>query len=313
MRRFWLTLLSVTVMIASVALFLNTRTDHPAADARTGKLRVVTTNSILEDMVQQVGQERVQVYSIVARGTDPHEYEPRPTDIAAAAEADVLFHNGLNLETGGSGWFTKLVETSGKHFGQDVFAASAGVTPRHLTTNPKEQDPHAWLDLQNGIQYVRTITAALQEHDPQNAQFYQQNADAYTKKLAALHDRAKQQFQTLPANRRVLITSEGAFKYFGAAYNLKPAYIWELNSEAQGSPAQMKAVLAKIAQSEVRSLFVETSVSPKSMTKIAQDTGLPIYAKLFTDSLAKTGKPGDTYYAMMKWNLDHIYAGLTRN
>lgn len=312
MRRFWLTLLSVTVMIAGVALFLNTRTDRPHADAPTGKLRVVTTNSILEDMVQQVGKDKVEVYSIVARGTDPHEYEPRPADIAASGEADVLFHNGLNLETGGSGWFTKLVETSGKHFDQEVFAASAGVRPHHLTTNPKEQDPHAWLDLANGIQYVRTITAILAEKDPQNAPFYQQNADAYTKKLAALHESAQRQFQDLPKDRRVLITSEGAFKYFGAAYDLTPAYIWELNSESQGSPSQMKAVLAKIAESDVHSLFVETSVSPKSMTKIAQDTGLPIHAQLFTDSLAKTGRTGDTYYDMMKWNLEKIHEGLSK-
>ncbi|MFD1392412.1 metal ABC transporter solute-binding protein, Zn/Mn family [Lacticaseibacillus jixianensis] len=312
MRRFLLTLLGVLAMIAGVATFLNGRADRPQADAQSGKLQVVTTNSILEDMVNQVGQGRVQVYSIVARGTDPHEYEPRPTDVAAAVEADVLFHNGLHLETGGSGWFTKLVTTAGKRFGQDVFAASAGVQPRHLTANPKEEDPHAWLDLANGIQYVRTIARVLREKDPKNAQFYQQNAAAYTKRLARLHQTAQTQFQDLPKRRRILITSEGAFKYFGAAYGLTPAYIWELNSEAQGTPEQMRAVLTKIEQRDVRSLFVETSVSPKSMNKIAQDTGLPIHSKLFTDSLAKAGQPGDTYYTMMKWNIEKIHAGLNK-
>lgn len=311
MKRFWLTLIGVAAMIAGVAWFLSARASQPQVEAPHGKLRVVTTNSILENMVHEVGQDRVQLYSIVARGTDPHEYEPRPTDIAKAAEADVMFHNGLNLETGGSGWFTKLVETSGKSFDRDVFAASDGVRPRHLTTNPDEADPHAWLDLANGIQYVRTITSVLQEKDPKHAQFYQQNADAYTKKLAALHETAQLQFQDLPEDQRVLITSEGAFKYFGAAYHLTPAYIWELNSESQGSPEQMKAVLAKINASNVRSLFVETSVSPKSMTKIAQDTGLPIHSQLFTDSLAKPGKRGATYYGMMKWNIEKIYEGLS--
>ncbi len=85
------------------------------------------------------------------------------------SEADVVFHNGLNLETGGNGWFKKLVKTSHKEFDKDVFAASKGVTAQHLTTNTKEQDPHAWLDLANGIQYVKTITKVLKQKDAKNA------------------------------------------------------------------------------------------------------------------------------------------------
>lgn len=129
------------------------------------KISVVTTNSILEDMVKNVVKDRVELYSIVQRGMDPHEYEPKPEDISKATDATVLFHNGLNLETGGSGWFKKLVSTAHKEFDKDVFTASEGVTPEHLTTNVEEEDPHAWLDLANGVQYVKTITKVLKEKD----------------------------------------------------------------------------------------------------------------------------------------------------
>ncbi|HAJ55264.1 MAG TPA: metal ABC transporter substrate-binding protein, partial [Lactobacillus sp.] len=164
MKKILITVGALIVMIGGVFWFVNSRSNAQKDAASTGqKLRVVTTNSILEDMVQNVGGERIKLYSIVKRGTDPHEYEPRPTDVAATSEANLVFHNGLNLETGGNGWFKKLVKTSHKAFGKDVFSAIAGVTPEHLTTNVKEEDPHAWLDLANGIQYVKTITKVLKE------------------------------------------------------------------------------------------------------------------------------------------------------
>ncbi|WP_179394182.1 metal ABC transporter solute-binding protein, Zn/Mn family [Lacticaseibacillus absianus] len=312
MKKLIITLAAVLAFIGGVYWFISHRTTRSDSPADTQKLRVVTTNSILEDLVANVGGDQIELYSIVQRGTDPHEYEPRPSDIQAATEADVLFHNGLNLETGGNGWFKKLVETSHKAFDRDVFAASAGVKAQHLTTNVNEEDPHAWLDLANGIQYVRTITKVLKQKDPKNASTYQHNADTYIAKLQTLHKTAQAKFLDIPEKQRLLVTSEGAFKYFSKAYHVTPAYIWEINTEAQGTPEQMKAVLAKIAASDVRALFVESSVSPKSMNKVAKETGLKVYSKIFTDSLAKKGTTGDTYYSMMKWNLDKIHDGLAQ-
>lgn len=310
MKKLLATILVLAASLTGLFYFLNHRT-HTTTTTPSGKLRVVTTNSILEDLVQQVGGKHVAVYSIVSRGTDPHEYEPQPADITATHNADVLFHNGLNLETGGNGWFKKLVANANKKFDEDVFAASAGVKAKYLTTNAKEVDPHAWLDLANGIQYVDTITKILSQKDPTHAKAYQQNAIAYTTKLRRLHHDAQRKFINIPQNQRVLVTSEGAFKYFAAAYHVTPAYIWEINTEAQGTPAQMQAVIEKIQHTQVKHLFVETSVSPKSMNKLATETNLKIYAKLYTDSLGPKGSAGDTYYKMMQWNLNQIAQGLS--
>ncbi|KRN32375.1 metal ABC transporter substrate-binding protein [Weissella halotolerans] len=303
-------IIALAVFVGGLMWFVNSRGHQ--THQQTGKLRVVTTNSILEDMVQQVGGPDVKVYSIVKRGTDPHEYEPQTEDVRAATDADVVFHNGLNLETGGNGWFKKLMKTANKKDNQEVFAASAQVKPLYLTGKGQENetDPHAWLDLQNGIKYVQTITKVLKDKEPRRAAAIQERSDAYVKKLTALDNEAKHKFADVPEKQRLLVTSEGAFKYFSKAYGIRPAFIWEINTEAQGTPAQMKAVLQKIRQSDVKSLFVESSVSPKSMEKVAKETGLPIYAKIYTDSLAKRGKPGDTYYSMLKWNIDHIHDGM---
>ena len=308
-KKLILTVISLALLLGGVLYFVN---HHKSADQQSSnQLRVVTTNSILEDMVRQVAGDKVALHSIVARGVDPHEYEPKPTDISETTQADVIFHNGLNLETGGSGWFSKLIKTAHKKDREQVFEASDAVTPLYLTTNQSEQDPHAWLDLGNGIRYVETITAVLKAKDPKHANYYQERSDTYVAKLKKLDAAAKEKFLDIPEKQRLLVTSEGAFKYFSKAYHVIPAYIWEINTESQGTPEQMAEVLSKIKASEVKGLFVETSVSPKSMEQVSKETGLPIQSKIFTDSLAKNGQMGDTYYDMMKWNLDKIYQGLS--
>lgn len=308
-KKLILTVIPFALLLGGVLYFVN---HHKSADQQSSnQLRVVTTNSILEDMVRQVAGDKVALHSIVARGVDPHEYEPKPTDISETTQADVIFHNGLNLETGGSGWFNKLIKTAHKKDGEQVFEASDAVTPLYLTTNQSEQDPHAWLDLGNGIRYVETITAVLKAKDPKHANYYQERSDTYLAKLKKLDAAAKEKFLDIPEKQRLLVTSEGAFKYFSKAYHVIPAYIWEINTESQGTPEQMAEVLSKIKASEVKGLFVETSVSPKSMEQVSKETGLPIQSKIFTDSLAKKGQMGDTYYDMMKWNLDKIYQGLS--
>ncbi|MFZ1356079.1 MAG: zinc ABC transporter substrate-binding protein [Lactococcus raffinolactis] len=309
MKKLILTVIPLALLLGGVLYFVN---HHKSADQQSSnQLRVVTTNSILEDMVRQVAGDKVALHSIVARGVDPHEYEPKPTDISETTQADVIFHNGLNLETGGSGWFSKLIKTAHKKDREQVFEASDAVTPLYLTTNQSEQDPHAWLDLGNGIRYVETITAVLKAKDPKHANYYQERSDTYLAKLKKLDAAAKEKFLDIPEKQRLLVTSEGAFKYFSKAYHVIPAYIWEINTESQGTPDQMAEVLSKIKASEVKGLFVETSVSPKSMEQVSKETGLPIQSKIFTDSLAKKGQMGDTYYDMMKWNLDKIYQGLS--
>lgn len=302
-------------VIASIlaVLFLagcGTKSSEKATADDPEKVAVVATNSIIADMVKEVGKDQVSVHSIVPEGTDPHEYEPLPEDIKQASNAQIIFYNGLNLETG-NGWFEKLMTTAKKKEDQDYFAVSKDVEAIHLT-NSDQEDPHAWLDIANGILYVKQIQAVLSEKDPDNQTSYQKNADAYIEKLTELDQTAKAEFKDIPAEKKLLVTSEGAFKYFSKAYDLTAAYIWEINTESQGTPEQMKQIVETVRASKVPSLFVETSVDKRSMERLSKEVNIPIDSELYTDSLAKKGDSGDSYYKMMKWNLEKIHAGLTK-
>ena len=277
-----------------------------------GKLDVVVTNSILADMTKKIAGDKINLHNIVPIGQDPHEYEPLPEDIAKASDADLIFYNGINLE---NAWFSKMVKNAQKVANQDYFAASDGVEVIYLEGQSVKgkEDPHAWLSLENGIIYAQNIAKQLMVKDPKNKDVYQQNVAAYIQELATLDAKAKSSFAAIPADKKLIVTSEGCFKYFSKAYDIPSAYIWEINTEEEGTPQQTRDLVQKLKSGPTpAALFVESSVDDRPMKTISRETGIPIYAKIFTDSVANEGEDGDSYLAMMKWNLEKIAEGLSQ-
>ena len=279
------------------------------------KLDVVVTNSILADMTKNIAGDKINLHSIVPIGQDPHEYEPLPEDVEKTTTADLIFYNGINLENGAHAWFTKLVKNADKKENKDYFAVSDGIDLIYLEGESEKgkEDPHAWLNLENGIIYAQNIAKHLSEKDPDNKATYEKNVAAYVKKLTTLDEKAKTAFEAIPENKKVIVTSEGCFKYFSKAYGVPSAYIWEINTEEEGTPEQTTSLVKKLKAGPTPSaLFVESSVDDRPMKTISRETGIPIYAQIFTDSISEKGEEGDSYYAMMKWNLEKIAEGLAK-
>ena len=246
------------------------------------KLKIVTTNSILGDMTKEVTKGNAEITSVVPIGQDPHEYEIKPKDVKAITDADIIIYNGFNLESG-NGWFEKALEQANKKItDKNVIQATEDVKPIYLKGgegDEKKIDPHAWLSIKNGIQYVNTIEKHLSKLDDEHKDDYKANADKYTEKLDKLDDEMSKAFNDIDKKKRAFITSEGAFKYFAKAYDITPGYIWEINTEKQGTPDQMKQAVNFVRDHNLKALTVETSVDKKSMQTLAEETNLKIQGR----------------------------------
>ena len=302
------------IFTLAVGLFACSSAKQGSSSNEATKLKVVATNSIIADITKNIAGDKIDLHSIVPIGQDPHEYEPLPDDVKKTSEANLILYNGINLETGGNAWFTKLVQNAKKEENKDYYAVSEGVDVIYLEgQNEKgKEDPHAWLNLENGMIYAKNIAKQLEAKDPKNKDFYEANLKTYLEKLSKLDKEAKEKFNNIPKEKKTIVTSEGCFKYFSKAYDVPSAYIWEINTEEEGTPDQIKTLVEKLRKTKVPSLFVESSVDERPMQTVSKDTNIPIYEKIFTDSIAEPGQNGDSYYSMMKWNLDKISEGLAK-
>jgi iron/zinc/copper transport system substrate-binding protein len=273
-------------------------------------VRAVATYSVIADLAAQVAGDRAEVVSLVPVGTDPHTYEPTPEDLKRVAQAQVIFFNGFNLEL----WIDKLIKGSGT--AAKVVVASAGVTPivihDPLSRYQGAPDPHAWMDVQNVIQfYVPNILEAFVALDPAGAEIYRRNADLYIVELEALDRLIRERSITVPFARRKLVTTENALHYFAARYGYKVVgWVYTLAPEAEPPARRITDLVGKIRSEQVPALFVDLTLNPKLMERLSQETGVPIRGALYIDSLGKPGSGADTYTGMMRANVEILVKGL---
>ncbi len=263
-----------------------------------GEIPVVTSISILSDMVRNVGGVHVAVTELIGPDADVHAFEPSPADAKALAGAQLVLVNGLGLE----GWLDRLIAASG--YRGPVVVASQGVVPREMDEDGKTlTDPHAWQDLANGELYVESIARGLAAADPAHAADYAANAQSYLREIAAADGWVRAELAKVPAAQRKVVSSHDAFGYFGAAYGIEFAAAQGISEDAEPSAADLRQTIDQIRAEHIKVLFLENALSPRLIQQIARETGAAVGGTLYADALSPPGGPADTYLNMFHHNV----------
>ncbi|UUO04779.1 zinc ABC transporter substrate-binding protein [Blastopirellula sp. J2-11] len=249
----------------------------------------------------------MEVRSILAAGQDPHVYEIKPNDAALVSRSALCFDNGWHLE--GADWMRKLAENANK----PITSCANGATPLEIN-NGTAHDPHAWFSPANAAVYVRNIRDAVSQYDPAHRDQYHARAQLYLDELRTLDGWVRKQMNAIPVEKRILVTSHDAFNYFCREYHFTAATPvgWSTGSEVGGgvTPERRRETVESIRSFGVRSIFVETSVSPVMIRQIADEAGVVVGGTLYSDSMGPPGSAGETYIGMMRENVLTIAAGL---
>ncbi len=275
-----------------------------------GKLKVVTSFTIIADIANEIGGDNVEIHNLVPTGTDPHEYEPLPKDIKATTDADILFYNGLNLEGGKDGWFFKMVDSVNQK-DENIFSLTERVEPMYLS-NPdgtdEEINPHSFIAPSVGIKMAEDMRDALMKKDPDRKDTYEESANKYILRLKEIEKDYEEKINDIPEENRVLVTSERAFQYMADDFGLKEGYIWAVDTEENGSPEQIKSLITFIKDNKVPVLFVESNVDTRPMETVSKETGIPIAKKaIYSDEIGNPGEEVDTYVKYLNYNINLIH------
>jgi ABC-type Zn uptake system ZnuABC Zn-binding protein ZnuA len=284
------------------------------------QLRVLTTTTLVADIVRQVAGDRIEQTVLIPPGVDEHGFQPSPQDIAKAAQADLIFINGAGLET----FIEKMIQSAGENV--RVIEVSEGIElqegPGHEDEDEldeeeatedehEEGDPHVWTDPTNVILWVNNIEEALSEIDPANAKVYRDNAEQYRQQLRELDTWILEQVDLIPQENRKLVTDHTVFTYFANRYGFEQvgAIIPGYSTLSQPSAQEMAALEDTIREYGVPAIFVGNTVNPSLSERVAQDTQTEL-VYILTGSLSDRDGPGATYLEYMRYNVQAIVEAL---
>ncbi|MBK4998904.1 zinc ABC transporter solute-binding protein [Pseudomonas sp. S31] len=264
-------------------------------------LNVVSSFTVLADVIKNVGGDGVKVRSIVPPNGDPHKFEPSPADAKSLKEADITFISGLGLES----WFERLALASGNE--NPPVVVSEGIKPITFSEGRKTKiDPHVWNSVANVKLWVTKIEAELTKADPNQAKNFSDNADSYIAKLDALNQLIIIQLAEVPLAQRRVLTSHDAFGYYAMEYGVSFLSPLGLSTEIEASAADIATLIDQIRREGVRVYFTENSNDSRLVSQIANATGAKTGGVLYPESLSDENGPASNYIKLMEYNTRQI-------
>lgn len=285
------------------------KSENTAVNAQ--KLKITTTTTMLKDLIQTIGGDKVEVVNLMGEGVDPHLYNASAGDVEKLANADIIIYGGLHLEGKMGDIFGKL-ENSGKNI-LDV----GGTLDKNLLIFEAENtpDPHVWFNTDLWLLEAKAVAAKLSDADPENKEYYMSNLENYEKEINSLTGYITQRINEIPESKRVLITAHDAFGYFAKQFGLEVKSIQGISTDSEAGTKDISELADFIVKREIKAVFIESSVPRKTIESLqeavkARGWEVKIGGELYSDSLGDKEHDTDTYIKTVKKNVDVITEAL---
>lgn len=301
------------ILLIIVLVILTSCKSNRENKENAGKTKIACTTTMITDMIQELGGDRVEVKGLMGSGVDPHLYKASEGDVLKLFNADLIFYNGLHLEGKLVDVFEKM-----KSQGKQAIALSDGLDQETLIGSEyfeSSYDPHIWFDTDYWIQMAELATSKLIKQDPEGANFYRQNLIAYTSKINDLELQLEQKIKELPQDKRVLVTAHDAFNYFGRKYKFEVVGLQGLSTATEAGVQDVQRITQFIIDRKIKAVFVESSVPRRTVEALqaavqAQNHKLEIGGELYSDALGSQGTEEGTYTGMYLHNVVTIVNAL---
>src|SRR5690554_14649 len=278
-----------------------------------GKLNIVTTTTMITDLVKNIGGEKINLQGLMGSGVDPHLYKASEGDVSKLANADLIFYGGLHLEG-------KLVEVFEKMGRQNIkaIAISDALNQNTLISSNNfagNYDPHIWFDIDYWIEITQYVAKQLSKVDPKNNEFYEANALTYIEKLKVLKEELYTTIAALPEDKRILVTAHDAFSYFGKAFYFEVVGLQGLSTATEAGVQDVQKLAVFIIDKKIKAIFIESSVPKRTIEALQAavvSTGhqVAIGGTLYSDALGNAGTAEGTYIGMFEYNVNTIVTAL---
>ncbi|UOQ83555.1 metal ABC transporter solute-binding protein, Zn/Mn family [Gracilibacillus salinarum] len=301
------------ILVVGVALFLTAcgANEGSSSEADSNdKVKVVTTIAQIGEPLSVIGGDRIEVESLMGPSVDPHLYNPTQSDVATVDGADVILYSGLHLEANMIEMFNKISES------KPVLAVGSVIPEESLLADAEGVvDPHIWFDIDLWKQALDAAVEELKDYSPDDADYFEENKQAYFAKLDELKEEAEV-LQDIPEEQRVLVTAHDAFGYFGQMHNMEVIGLQGLSTEDEIGVSDINDTIETIQEYSVPAIFVESSINPDSIEAViegAQDQGVDVSlgGELYSDAMGDPDSEEGTYIGMYRHNLETIYQSLT--